>query len=75
VAIARRIEKLTAKIGTTRKGGLTFEELCRKLWRQNQRGFLALAEGDCPFLRVFVSSFRREDAERGVGSRKHARAR
>jgi hypothetical protein len=47
------------------------EELDRPLWRQDKRGFLALANGDCPYLRVFVTSFERDDAQRGV----HARGR
>jgi hypothetical protein len=34
-------------------GGST-TELCRLLWRQDKRGFRVLADGDCPFLRVFV---------------------
>jgi len=39
--------------------------------RQDKRGFLALANGDCPYLRVFVASFEREDAQRAI----HARSR
>jgi hypothetical protein len=34
------------------------------MWRQDKRGFLALANADCPYLSVFVASFEREDAQR-----------
>jgi hypothetical protein len=64
--IRKRIEKLAAKIGLSGSRQHTFEELCRLMWRQDKRGLLALANGDCPFLRVFVSSFELEDALRGV---------
>jgi hypothetical protein len=51
------------------------EELCRLMWRQHKRSFLALANGDCPHLRVFVTSFERDEAERaarGWAPREHA---
>jgi hypothetical protein len=65
--IRRRVEKLAAKIWPSGGRQHAFEDLCRLMWRQDKRGFLVSANGDCPFLRVFVSSFEREDLERGAG--------
>ena len=62
--IRRRVEKLAAKLSPTSDRSFTLEELCRLMWRQHKRGFLALANGDCPHLRVFVTSFERDDAQR-----------
>jgi len=73
--IRKRIEKLAAKIGLSGSRQHTFEELCRLMWRQDKRGLLALADGDCPFLRVFVSSFERDDAERAAHGRAPKRTR
>ena len=62
--IRKRIEKLAAKICPASDRNNTLEGFCRLLWRCDERRFLALAKGDCPYLRVFVSSFERDDAER-----------
>ena len=67
--IRRRVEKLAAKLSPTSARSFTLEELCRLMWRQHKRGFLALANGDCPHLRVFVTSFERDDAERATRGR------
>jgi hypothetical protein len=64
--IRKRVEKLAARISLSGSRQHTFEELCRLMWRQDKRGFLALANGDCSFLRVFVTSFERDDAERAT---------
>jgi hypothetical protein len=57
---------LAATIRPNRMREFTFEELCRLMWRKNKRGFLSMANGEFPALRVFVSSFEREDAEEGM---------
>jgi hypothetical protein len=62
--IHRRLKKLTAMIGGRQDRAYTFEDLCWEYWRVNQRGFLALANGDCPNLRVFVDSFQRKESGR-----------
>jgi hypothetical protein len=62
--IRRRLENLTAKIRPHGIREFTLEELCRDYWRRDQRGFLALASGDCPHVRVFLESFQSEDARR-----------
>jgi hypothetical protein len=69
--IRKRIEKLAAKLCPTSDRSFTVEEICRLWWRRDKAPFLAMADGDCRFLRVFVTSFEREDAQRGV----HARGR
>jgi hypothetical protein len=46
IQIHKRVEKLTARIFLTGNDQHTLEELCRLLWRQDKRGFLALANGD-----------------------------
>jgi hypothetical protein len=72
--IRKRVEKLAARIFPSGSRQHTFEELCRLMWRQDKRGFLALANGDCP-LRVFVTSFDRDDAERATRGPAPIRAR
>jgi hypothetical protein len=62
--IHKRLQTLSAKVRPNRNREFTFEELCRECWRRNKRAFLALANRDCPGLRVFVGIFQREDAER-----------
>jgi hypothetical protein len=73
--IRKRVEKLAARISLSGSRQHTFEDLCRLMWRQDKRGFLALANGDCPFLRVFVASFERDDAERGTRGQRAIRVR
>jgi hypothetical protein len=69
--IRKRVEKLAARICLSGSRPHTFEDLCRLMWRHDKRGFLALANGDCPYLRIFVTSLELEDAQRGI----HARGR
>ena len=58
----RRLKKLTATIGSRSNRGYTLEELCWEYWRRSQRGFMALANGDCTYLRVFIDSFKRRES-------------
>jgi len=57
--IPRRVEKLAARLCPTSDRSSTLEDLWRLMWWQGKRGFRALANGDCPHLRVFVTSFER----------------
>ena len=61
--IRKRVEKLAARICPSGGRQHTFEDPYRLMWRQDKRGFLALANGDCPHparVRHFVRMRRRE---------------
>src|SRR5258708_6165435 len=70
----RRLKKLTATIGSRSKHEYTLEELCWEYWRRGQRDFMALANGDCTYLRVFVDSFKRKESGEGHRTRGHRSA-
>jgi hypothetical protein len=59
----RRLKSLTATIGSRSNREYTLEELCWQYWRRSQRGFMALANGDCIYLRVFIDSFKRRESD------------
>jgi hypothetical protein len=61
--IHQRLKTLTATIASRRSRSYTLEGLCWEYWQQDKRGFIALANGECPYLRVFVDSFRPKDGE------------
>src|SRR5258706_14336467 len=70
----RRLKRLTATIGSRSTREYTLEELCWEYWRRGQRGFMGLANGDCPYLRVFIDSFQRKERGEGHRNRGHRRA-
>jgi hypothetical protein len=70
----RRLKKLTATIGSRSKREYTLEELCWEYWRQRQRSFMALANGDCTYLRAFIDPFKRKESGEGHRNRGHQRA-
>ena len=53
-----------------RAGDMAASQICKRvekvMWQQDKRGFLTLANGECSFLRVFVTSFERDNAERAT---------
>jgi hypothetical protein len=59
--IHQRLKNLTATFGSQHSRSFTHEDLCWEYWRQDKRGFLALANGDCRCLRVFVDLFQHRD--------------
>jgi hypothetical protein len=67
----RRLKNLTAKICSRSDREYTLEELCWEYWRRSQRGYMALANGDRTYLRVFIDSFKRResDSSRAQGNR------
>ena len=65
----RRLKKLTATIGSRSNREYTLKELCWEYWRRGQRNFMALANGDCSYLRVFIDAFQRRES--GKGNRGH----
>jgi hypothetical protein len=66
----RRLKNLTAMIGSKQNRAYTLEDLCWAYWRVNQRRFIALANGDCPYLRVFVDLFQRKETFIWIGGSK-----
>ena len=62
--IHRRLKNLTAAIGSRSNREYTLEELCLEYWRRDQRGFMALANGDCTYLRVFIDVFKHRESDR-----------
>jgi hypothetical protein len=70
----RRLKKLTAMIGSRSNREYTLEELCWEYWRRGQRNFMALANGDCTYLRVFIDSFQRKESGEGHRNRGHRSA-
>jgi hypothetical protein len=60
----RRLKKLTATIGSRSNRAYTLDELCWEYWQRDQRGFMALANGDCTYLRVFIDLFKRKESDR-----------
>jgi hypothetical protein len=63
--IHRRLKNLAAMIGSQHNRSYTLEDLCWEYWRRDKRGFLALANGDCGYLRVFVDLFQGKEGDRG----------
>jgi hypothetical protein len=59
----RRLKNLTATIGSQSNRGYTLEGLCWECWRRGRRGYMALANGDCMYLRVFIDSFKRRESD------------
>jgi hypothetical protein len=70
----RRLKKLTATIGSRSTREYTLEELCWEYWRRGQRSFMALANSDCTYLRVFIDSFQRKESGEGHRDRGHPSA-
>jgi hypothetical protein len=70
----RRLKNLTAIIGNQSNRQYTLEELCWEYWRQRQRDFMALANGDCTYLRAFIDSFKRKESGEGNRDRGHRRS-
>jgi hypothetical protein len=70
----RRLKRLTATIGSRSTSEYTLEELAWEYWRRGQRDFMALANGDCSYLRVFIDSFQRKDSGEGRRNRGHRSA-
>ena len=62
--IHRRLKNLTATIGSRSNCAYTLEELCWEYWQRDQRGFMALAKGDCTYLRAFIDLFKRKESDR-----------
>jgi hypothetical protein len=70
----RRLKNLTAIIGRRSNREYTFEELCWEYWRRGQRDFMALASGDCTYLRVFIDTFKRKESGEGLRNQGHRSA-
>ena len=58
-------------IGSRSNREYTLEELCWEYWRRGQRDFMALANGDCRYLCVFIDSFKRKESGEGNRDRGH----
>jgi hypothetical protein len=63
--LQRRLKNLTATIGRRSNREYTLEELCWDYWRRSQRDFMALANGDCTYLRAFIDPFKRKESGEG----------
>jgi hypothetical protein len=70
----RRLKNLTAIIGSRSNREYTLEELCWEYWRRGQRNFMALANGECTYLRAFIDPFKRKESGEGHRNRGHRRA-
>jgi hypothetical protein len=65
----RRLERLSARIGSAGSRRFTLEGWCRLYWKMDQQGFRQLVSQRCPECRVFVEMFELEDA--GIAARQH----
>ena len=60
--LTRRLKRLEKRLRPSAASTFTLEELCRSIWRDDQRAFRKLA-GECN-LGLLVRRFESEDAER-----------
>lgn len=65
--INKRLKKLEQKFSPEDDGTFTLEELCRAMWREDQRNFLGIAADSS--LSLFARQFECEDVERGRANR------
>ena len=58
--ISRRLERIEERVRPKRRDGMfTLEELCRDIWRSDEKAFRKMAAGS--FLTYFIPQFERED--------------
>ena len=57
--ISRRLERIEERVRPKRRDGMyTLEELCRDIWRSDEKGFRKMAAGS--MLTHFIPQFERE---------------
>ena len=58
--MSRRLERIEERVRPKRRDGMyTLEELCRDIWRSDEKAFRKMAA--CSMLSHFIPQFERED--------------